>query len=182
MCREALPPRAEALRRRNPRGVTGVAVVVADSPAGPELRRLRFHRRPTPSGHESYPGEFMVSSWSPWTPSRAPSCAEAPSPWSPAGARHGWGCPGHSASVAWRVGLGPLCLVTMGHYDPCTKSLCAYFVNSRNFRICVNLVKCIVNYLFIRKLCIICQNAQKNELYLFVSLSCIDKQLEPCLI
>jgi hypothetical protein len=60
---------------------------------------------------------------------------------------------------------------------PGVKSLPDYFYSERNFRKCLNLVKCIINSLFIRKICIIYQNAQKNELYLFVSKSCIVKLL-----
>jgi hypothetical protein len=43
-----------------------------------------------------------------------------------------------------------------------------------------NLVKIIVNYLYVGKMHMIYQNAQKNMLYILVSISCIVKQFEPC--
>jgi hypothetical protein len=90
------------------------------------------------------------------------------------GSRHDRGCPGCCASVAWQVGLGPPLSAATASISPGVKRSAFIFCN---FRICVNLVKCIEYYLFIRKLCIIYQNVQKNELYLFMSESCMFRQL-----
>jgi hypothetical protein len=81
--------------------------------------------------------------------------------------------PGHRGQP--RVARAPLSAST-GHFGPGTKSSCMFVFNSRNFRNCSKLVKFIFYSLFIRKICIICQNVQENELYLFMSNSCIVNQ------
>jgi hypothetical protein len=48
------------------------------------------------------------------------------------------------------------------------------------FRKMLELVKIIEIYLCVEKICMIYQNAQKNMLYILVSISCIVKQFEPC--
>jgi hypothetical protein len=55
------------------------------------------------------------------------------------------------------------------------KFLRAYFV-SRKFRKMLELVKIIVIYLYVGKMQMTYQNAQKNMLYLFMSKSCIINQ------
>jgi hypothetical protein len=57
--RSPLPPR----RRNRPR-VPSVTVVVADSPAGSELRRLQIRRRVPSSGEADPTAEILVSTQS----------------------------------------------------------------------------------------------------------------------
>jgi hypothetical protein len=78
------------------------------------------------------------------------------------------------------VAFGPLWSVTAGQTDPGAKSTASFIFASRNFRKMPNLVKIIVNYLYVGKMHMIYQNAQKNMLYILVSISCIVKQFEPC--
>jgi hypothetical protein len=73
--------------------------------------------------------------------------------------------------------LGPLWSAALGQLDPVQKLPYSYFYFQENFRNIANLVKCIDYYLFIKKMCIIYQNVQKNMLYILVSKSCMIKQL-----
>jgi hypothetical protein len=81
------------------------------------------------------------------------------------------------ANVAWHMGLGPQQTVALGQLTLCTKSYCKLYFVSRNFRKMPNVVKCIEKYLFVGKMHMIYQNAQKNMLYVFMSNSCIANQL-----
>jgi hypothetical protein len=81
------------------------------------------------------------------------------------------------ANVAWHMGLRPQQSVALRQLNLCTKSYCKQFFVSRNFRKMPNLVKCIEKYLLVRKMQITYQNAQKNMLYMFMSNSCIFRQL-----
>jgi hypothetical protein len=66
---------------------------------------------------------------------------------------------------------------TVGQSDPSAKYRCNLFLKPGILENKPNLVKLIEYYLFIRKLCMTYQNAQKNELYLFVSIFMHYKQL-----
>jgi hypothetical protein len=81
------------------------------------------------------------------------------------------------ANVAWHMGLGPLQSVALGQLTLCTKSYCKLYFMSKNFGKMPNVVKFIGNYLLVGKLRMTCQNAQKNVLYMFMSNSCIFRQL-----
>jgi hypothetical protein len=81
------------------------------------------------------------------------------------------------ANVAWHMGLGPQQTVALGHLTMCTKSYCKFYFVSRNFRKMTNVVKFIGNYLLVGKLRMTYQNAQKNVLYLFMSIFMHYKQL-----
>jgi hypothetical protein len=80
------------------------------------------------------------------------------------------------AKVSWLWASGPL-VSRCGSFDPVKKVLPLCFFIPGNFRKVANLVKCITNYLLIRKRCIIYQNVQKNESYLLMLSSCIVKQV-----
>jgi hypothetical protein len=64
-----------------------------------------------------------------------------------------------------------------GSKDPRCKMSARFILILENLRKCCKLVKCIEYSLFIGKIQMTYQNAQKNELYLFVSKSCMLKQL-----
>jgi hypothetical protein len=84
--------------------------------------------------------------------------------------------------MAWRVGLGPPLSATAARSGLSTKSPCACFLFPETFQKMLKLVKFIGNYLFIRKMCLTYQIAQKNVLYILVSKACIVNQLSTLLI
>jgi hypothetical protein len=65
----------------------------------------------------------------------------------------------------------------MGQVEPVQKVSVLFIFILENCRIQLNLVKFLEYYLFIRKMHMTYQNAQKNVTYLFGSESCIVKQL-----
>jgi hypothetical protein len=58
------------------------------------------------------------------------------------------------------MGHGPQQSAALGQKDPSVKSPCTFILIPRIPEFVVNIVKCISCYLFIRKLCMIYQNAQ----------------------
>jgi hypothetical protein len=87
--------------------------------------------------------------------------AELPSSW-----------PGWPADVAH----GPPRSDALGQLGLGVKRFCAPNFISENYRKLYNLVKCISFVPVVRKICMIYQNAQKNELYMFMSISCMINQ------
>jgi hypothetical protein len=86
-------------------------------------------------------------------------------------------CPADQASLASNVALRAPLVSCSGSSDPEYKRfLRAYFV-SRKFRKMLELVKTIAIYLYVGKMCMTYQNAQKNMLYMFMSNSCMFIQL-----
>jgi hypothetical protein len=84
-------------------------------------------------------------------------------------------CPGHwpGRPAMWASGpSGQLPWVNLARVEK-VPACCFYF---QNFRVCSKLVKDISIYLLVRKICMIYQNVQKNELYLLMSNSCIVNQ------
>jgi hypothetical protein len=84
-------------------------------------------------------------------------------------------CPGHWLGWLAMWAMGPIGQLPGSTWPGCEKFLCAYFI-SENYRKWYNLVKCISIDLVVRKIYMIYQNIQKNELYLLMSNSCIVNQ------
>jgi hypothetical protein len=96
-----------------------------------------------------------------------------------AGRRRAWELVGWAtaqadqASLASKVALRAPLVSCSGSSDPEYKRFLQAIFVSRNFRKMPNLVKCIVIYLYVRKMQMSYQNAQNNMLYFLVSKSCI---------
>jgi hypothetical protein len=162
-------------RRRNWARTPGITAAIAVSPAGTRVRchRLRCHW--TAFGPDDLPCELLVSQGSPWT--LFPLVSRAGALFPVGCRRRQWaGRAGSLPSRPGQVGLacGPQAPLASdrGSTWPRCKKFCSIFI-SRNFRFYYKLVKCIVYSLFIKKICLTYQNAQKNMLYILVSLSCI---------
>jgi hypothetical protein len=82
-------------------------------------------------------------------------------PWSLASARHGCGHPNHHASVACWWASGSLVSGPRSKWPGC-KKVPRLFSISENCRNYLKLAKIIGNYLFVRKMQMTYQNAQKN--------------------
>jgi hypothetical protein len=177
--------------QRNRRGAPYFIVGVAVFPAAGPSSAAPIHRlpaSPVPAEHASI---CRVSPRSFPRPSSSRFCAVAPprldhrrplAPWGEVEpglwpsrlGRHGHGP--YLANVAAEMASGPWYSHCGSNRPQYKKSLRVILIPG-NFRIWVNLVKCITNSLFIRKLCIIYQNVHKIEIYLLVSKSCMIDQL-----
>jgi hypothetical protein len=161
--------------RRNRAGAQRVAADAAVSPASPDRRRLEFLAAGLSSGHADLAGEPRVSRRSSWTFSPSLLMVEPPPESRPALSRHGHGSPRPLARPAWHMGHGPSSQLPWVILARVKKVPAPYFFPEFQ-KICKNLyklVKCISIDLCVRKMRMLYQNVQKNELYLLMSISCI---------
>jgi hypothetical protein len=177
MCLRAPPCHPKSPHQRNRPGVPSVTAATAVSSADlrGHHRRLR-HRRPV-SGQADLTGEPRVSSHviPPSLLSVEPCSATGV-----AGRRamlaEGSLClaRGQPGSHGWAS--GPTSQCPWVNRPRCKKSL-RLILNTENIRKCSKLVQFINSSLFIRKFQMIYQNAQKNVIYLFMSIIMHYKQL-----
>jgi hypothetical protein len=78
----------------------------------------------------------------------------------------------HGPRAQWSYALGQLGLGAKSPAQP--------FIFQKNCCNSLSLAKTIEIYLCVGKMRMTYQNAQKNMLYILVSISCIVKQFEPC--
>jgi hypothetical protein len=157
-----------------------VPEITADSPdfarSNPSSTAQIARRRPS-SGPADLPCEFPVRIWSgrPLFPLLFRAGAPLLSglwqvrPWP-------WTFLAKLANMAGTWASGPADS-DLGQLTLCTKNYCKLYFVSRNFRKMTNLVKCIGNYLLVGKFRMTYQNAQKNILYMFMSIFMHYKQL-----
>jgi hypothetical protein len=145
-----------------------------------ELFAGQIRRRRPVSSQANITGGFPVSFRSSWTPPLPlPAPQRPPWPavagvWEPVGLGHCPSRPGEPGQPTWPQAPWS---VALGQVDPGCKKFLRIYLFQKNCCKYLKFVKCIENYPFIGKIQMTYQNAQKNVTYLFVSKSCIVKQL-----
>jgi hypothetical protein len=183
MSPEALPRRPLPPCRRNRPAAPGITAGDYFFPAGSELAAAKIRYRWPSSGPADHFGAAPMSLWFRRAPPRPPSCPPSPPERRPAPrppCRGGHDQPADQVDLVQR-GLaggpsGPSAQTPWVKMTPVQKVMQPILFPEK-FRKCSNLRKFIENYPFIGKIQMTCQNAQNNVLYMFMSNSCIVRQL-----